>query len=392
MGSTIIEQDFPYDILRRGSKDASRHNHKVKEAARKQIKDIISQQDIISSENNKKVKIRLKDLHQYRFIHNRDRIDNIGRDEFDEFEKDEIITRPRDGDSGSPDKAGQDVGQELFEAEFTIEQLTDMMMEELKLPDFEEKKRNEIVSDVVEFTDIRKKYGEFACVDRKRTILANILRKSQLKKKWVPIIDEDLRFRTWEISQQKHSNAVVFLQMDRSGSMNEEKIYAVKALYFWIVQFLKRKYDRVEIKFISHDWVAREMSEKDFFMISPAGGTKISSAYELCRDIIKHNYPSSIWNIYCFHASDGDSYENDEDLCVEIIQEILNMGASLFAYTEIHMDEWRENNSDLYVKLESESKNEYRILVSKIYTLKDILETLKLFLRNSVRKTHAIGS
>ncbi len=91
MGSTIIEQDFPYDILRRGSRDADKHSKRVDDAARKQLKDIISQQDIITSEGNKKVKVRLKYLDQFRFLHNRDRQDTVGRDNYDELDDGEVF-------------------------------------------------------------------------------------------------------------------------------------------------------------------------------------------------------------------------------------------------------------------------------------------------------------
>ena len=81
MSSSIIDQDFPYDIIHRGSKDAHRHNKRIDDAVRKQLKDIITQQDIITSEGNKKIKVRLKYLDQFRFIHNRNKVDVIGRDE-----------------------------------------------------------------------------------------------------------------------------------------------------------------------------------------------------------------------------------------------------------------------------------------------------------------------
>ena len=259
MGSTIIEQDFPYDILHRGQRDESRHNKRVDEAARKQLKDIISQQDIITSEGNKKVKIRLKYLDQYRFVHNQDRIDVVGRDQFDEIDDGEILHKPTQGGGGDLRKAGQGSGDEIYEAEYTIDELTDMMTEELERPDLDETKKNEIVSEIIEWEDLRKRSGIRSLIDKRRTLLANIKRRAKLKKtKPIPLDNDDLRFRTWSIREEKHSNAVIFLMMDRSASMWEDKIYATKALYFWIVQFLRRKYDRVEIKFIAHDYHARE--------------------------------------------------------------------------------------------------------------------------------------
>lgn len=384
MSSTIIEQDFPYDILRRGKRDAIRHNKRVGEAVRKQLKDVISQQDIITSEGNKKVKVRLKYLDQYHFRHNPDRSDEIGRDEFGDLDEGEIISQPSGGE-GRPSKASDEVGSEVYETEFTIEELTEMMIEELDLPDLDDTKRNEITADVIEYTDRRKRHGIAGCLDKRQTLLAHLKRKAQLKaakESNISIIEDDLRFKTWEISQEKHSNAVVFLMMDKSGSM-DDKIYTVKALYFWIVQFLKRRYDKVDIKFIAHDFFAKELNESDFFKISQDGGTRVSAAYELCRDLIKHNYPSSVWNIYCFHSSDGDSW-NDEVQCVEIAKEILSLGANLFAYSEIDLT-GSENHSDLYNLLKRETKNKKhsKLMISIIHKPAEVLDTLQKFLKHS---------
>lgn len=388
MGSTIIDNDFPHDIIHRGQRDANRHNKRIDEAVRKQLKDLISQQDIITSEGNKKVKIRLKYLDQYRFRHNPDRMDEVGRDEFDDLENGEIISQPS-GDGGRPINAGDQAGEELYETEYTLEELTEMMIQELELPDLDDTKKTEITSDVLEYTDRRKRVGIEACLDKKQTLLAHIKRRSQMNvKKGVvlPMSQDDLRFKTWEIVKEKHSNAVVFLMMDRSGSMWADKIYAVKALYFWIVQFLRRRYDKVEIKFIAHDYYAKELSEKEFFTIADSGGTRVSAAYEMCRDIIKHNYPSDMWNIYCFHSSDGDSW-SDEAECVELAGDILCMGANLFAYAEIDLDSYRDGSSELFKLLKKASKTKYRrLMVSTIEKMEDIMDTLRKFLRHSHEK------
>lgn len=386
MGSTIIDHEFPHDIVHRGQRDANRHNRRVQEAVRKQLKDLISQQDIITSEGNKKVKIRLKYLDQYRFRQNPDRVDEIGRDEFDELEPGEIISQPGDGGGGVPIKPGDEAGEELYETDYTLEELTDLMIKELELPDLDDTKKTEITSDILEYTDRRKRVGIEACLDKRQTLLAYLRRRAQLGAKpsdSVPIIDDDKRFKTWEIASEKHSNAVIFLMMDRSGSMWDEKIYAVKALYFWIVQFLRRRYDKVEIKFIAHDYYAKELNEKEFFTISESGGTRVSAAYEMCRDMIKHNYPSDRWNIYCFHASDGDSW-SDESYCVELAGEIIQMGANMFGYSEIDFDNYREGPSELYRLLRKAAKNKHRrLLVSSIEKMEDIMETLRKFLKHS---------
>lgn len=381
MSSTIIEQDFPYDIIHRGKRDEGRHNKRVDEAARRQLKDIISQQDIITSEGNKKIKVKLKHLNKFRFKHNQDFVDVVGRDQFDELDKDDIIYKPNPNLS-SPTN-GNESGEEVYEAEYTVNELTDLMTEELELPSLNETKKNEIVSEVIEWEDLRKRTGVRSLLDRRKTLLANIKRRAKLKtKERLPFIDEDLRFRTWDIRTQKHSNAVIFLLMDRSGSMWNERIYAVKALYFWIVQFLRRKYDKVEIKFIAHDYEAKEMSEKDFFSISDSGGTRVSSAYNLCHKMISGHYPTSHWNIYCFHASDGDSW-SDEEECIEIVSKIIDLGANLFAYTEIDIDNFHNGGQSKLLSLFKKfSYKNPKVMSSVIESTSDILGVLEKFLKH----------
>ena len=386
MGSTIIEQDYPYEILHRGQRDQSRHNKRVDEAARKQLKDIISQQDIITSEGNRKVKVRLKYLDQYRFIHNKDRYDQVGRDQFDELEEGEVIERPDPSEGGGSIRAGDAAGEEIYEAEYTVEELTDMMIKELQLPDLDETRKNMIVSDILEWTDRRPYTGIQALLDKRKTLYESIKRRQKLGDGAPLITNDDLRYRTWNIEQQKHSNAVIFLMMDRSGSMWEDKIYTCKAFFFWVVQFLKRKYEKVEIRFIAHDAVARELPEKDFFTISDAGGTRVLSAYKMCHDMIKHSYPSEIWNIYCFHASDGDTWGDEEVQCMDLVREIVKLGAALFAYVEIDMDNYRKGeHSNLLRHFEGVITETDEVIASVLQSPEDILDALQKFLRHSLR-------
>lgn len=391
MSSTIIEQEYPYDIVRRGNRDAAKHNKKVQEALKKQLKDVISQQDIITSESNKKVKVRLKYLDSYVFRHSPEYLNDIRRDEFDELEEGEILHKPSK-DDGQGNNGDSDM---VYETEYTISDLTKLLIEDLNLPDLDETKKNEIVSQVVQYDDLRKKTGIFSLIDKKRTLLANLKRKAKEKipkEETCPISNEDLIFKTWSVRDEKHSNAVIFLMMDKSGSMSTNKIYAVKALYFWIVQFIKLKYKRVEIRFIAHDTQAQEVNEKEFFSIADGGGTSISYAFELCKDIITHNYSSSSWNIYCFYASDGDTW-GDEDKCVTLVEDIVNLGANLFAYSEVRMDDHiKDSESPLYRKLANKQSTYDEIIVSSIENNEDIIGVLQLLLKKTVRrKTESVA-
>src|SRR5713101_5042872 len=58
---------LPWELRRRGLKDSIRHDKRVKEAIRKNLKELIAEENIITSDGKKLVKIPLHYLDQYRF-------------------------------------------------------------------------------------------------------------------------------------------------------------------------------------------------------------------------------------------------------------------------------------------------------------------------------------
>ena len=81
---------------------------------------------------------------------------------------------------------------------------------------------------------------------------------------------------------------------------------------FWLNTWLRSQYRSLETRYIVHDAAAREVDEHTFFHLRESGGTKISSAYELCARMIDEKFPPSDWNIYPFHFSDGDIWGGDD--------------------------------------------------------------------------------
>ena len=59
--------EIPWDLRRRALKDSMRHDKRVKEAIRKNLKELIAEENIITSDGRKLVKIPLRYLDQYRF-------------------------------------------------------------------------------------------------------------------------------------------------------------------------------------------------------------------------------------------------------------------------------------------------------------------------------------
>ncbi|MGG3245878.1 DUF444 family protein, partial [Brevibacillus formosus] len=60
------------------------------------------------------------------------------------------------------------------------------------------------------------------------------------------ITDDDLRFKTWEEIIKPHSNAVIVAMMGTSGSMGVFEKYIARSFFFWMVRFLRTKYEKVE--------------------------------------------------------------------------------------------------------------------------------------------------
>jgi hypothetical protein len=127
--------------------------------------------------------------------------------------------------------------------------------------------------------------------------------------------------------------------------MGEFEKYIARSFYFWMVRFLRTKYNNVEIIFISHHTEAKEVTEEEFFHKGESGGTQVSSAYALALDIIKTRYPAQDWNIYPFHFSDGDNLPWDNEVCVKLVNEML-LESNLFGYGEIR-EGYRGSSSTL---------------------------------------------
>ena len=76
------------------------------------------------------------------------------------------------------------------------------------------------------------------------------------------------------------------------------------------------------------------------------GGTVVSSALKMMKEIVEARYSPNEWNIYGAQASDGDNWNDDSPICRQILEESLLPLVQYFAYVEItkrnHQALWRE--------------------------------------------------
>ncbi len=323
-----------WSLHRKAPADQARHNEKVKEAIRGNLADIVAEEAIVTSEGDKAIKVPIRSLELPHFRFDPNRKDNVGQGNGDSQIGDVLNESGQEG-PGKGKGAGDQPGFDYFEAEITIDELADLIFEDLELPNLEQKQAQQLESKVTRFNDIRKS-GPMATMDKKRTVLENIRRNAKDgHPTFGGLKNDDLRFKTWTEDIRFDTNAVIIAMRDVSGSMGEFEKYISRSFYFWMVKFLRKKYNQVEIVFITHHTEAKVVDEDTFFTLGESGGTKVSSAYRLALDVIKERYNPSQWNIFPFHFSDGDNWgETDNRLCLDLVGEMLRQ-CNVFGYGEI---------------------------------------------------------
>lgn len=369
----IKKQDW--ELSQRGLKDAARHREKIREALQKNIADIISDASIITRKKGQIVKVPIRGLKSYRFIYQREDSGGTGVGQ-GEGQPGDIIGRQPMPD-GHPGQPGEQPGIDYLETEIDIEELIEMMLKDLGLPNLKNKAAQETaVPKGWKFESIEK-HGPAVHLDKKRTMkeavrrttafVGELMRRTGKPEKdcqkalalargdlagaekilldgatleetaqSLPLYSEDLRYRTLGKEMEYHSNAVVLAMMDVSGSMGTMKKYLARSFFFWLVEFLKQKYHHVQIRFIAHTTEAKLVDEHEFFHKGESGGTFCYSAYELALHLIETEYNPVRWNIYPFHFSDGEDFEPVKT--VVSAKKLLQTGVNMLGYGEIQTD------------------------------------------------------
>jgi len=378
--------DF-WSMRKRAKRDGIRHSLRIKKAIKENLKDLISDSNIISSDGNKKIKIPLKFLDNYRFKHREDKNqEDVGQSDKDHNPGD-AIAHDGSGRRGLGSEPADSEGEEIYEEEISITEIIQMMLEDLDLPWLEQKDSAiEVETEDIRFSDISE-VGPLSNVDKKKTILENIKRNAKTGEPVIKNIKpEDLRYKVWELTKEYHSNAAVYFLMDRSGSMDEDKKYIAKSFFFWLAHFCKTKYKNVEIIFIAHDTVAKIVPEKNFFTISNSGGTLCSSAFKLALEHINNNHDPKIFNNYVFSFSDGDNWKQDNEECIKVVERLLEVCTAV-GYGEINPDIFSSSGDKQPKLLWSSLHQDFtksiihnRFMTAAISKKEDIYSCLKQFL------------
>src|SRR5215216_4447496 len=375
-----------WSLQRKGQIDQERHKERVREAIKKNLGSIVSNESIILSDGKRMVKVPIRSLDEYKFRFDYRKKKHVGTGDGNTKVGDVIAREGQPGQGpGQGPGAGDHPGQEYYEAEVDIDEIAKLIFEDLHLPYLEEKAKQAVQSKTTKFTEIRRS-GILSNLDKRRSLVENIRRQARQsgKAKIGPFKKEDLRYKTWEEQVEYQSNAVVIAMMDVSGSMGDFKKYIARSFYFWMVRFLKTKYDNVKIVFISHHTEAKEVSEEQFFTQGESGGTVVSSAYRLALDCIAERFPARDWNIYPFHFSDGDNYYSDNDEAVRLADELIAT-CNLFGYGEIGEEgasSYRRSSGALLSIFKDRLKHQERFVGVRIDDKEDVYPALKEFFGN----------
>src|SRR5690606_1426417 len=195
-----------------------------------------------------------------------------------------------------------------------------------------------------ELDEIVTQYGEH---DERTRELREEIAALRARVAAIPFIDSfDLRYNNRVPEPVPTSRAVMFCLMDVSGSMDEEKKATAKRFFMLLYLFLTRSYEEIDVVFIRHHTIAREVDEDDFFHSRESGGTVVSSALNLMRDTVAERYAGGGWNVHGAQASDGDNWDNDSPICREVLGNSVLPHCQYFAYVEITPAQpqnlWRE--------------------------------------------------
>jgi uncharacterized protein len=209
-----------WSLHRKGQQDQERHKEKVKQAIKENLSDLISDESIIMSDGRNIVKIPIRSLDEYRFRYNFNKSRQSGSGDGDTQIGDVIAQGKPDGQGpGQGPGAGDVPGLDYYEVGVSMEDLESILFAELELPNLAPKAPEQVVTNDIDFRDVRKK-GLSSNIDKKRTLIEAIRRNQLNATGQVRITPDDLRYKTWDDIEKPDSNAVVLALMDTSGSMD----------------------------------------------------------------------------------------------------------------------------------------------------------------------------
>ena len=384
----IIDRRF--DSKKKSAVNRQRFMRRFKQQIRRAVNDAIHDRSIRDLDNGEQISIPSKDLNEPHFQHGRGGIWEQVYSGNDQFSGGDLINRPLTGGGGGHGQgkaSNEGEGEDDFVFHLSREEFLDIFFDDLALP-------NLVRTQLARIADYKTQRAGFTSdgspaninivrsmrgalgrrlalgspfMSRLRELqreleevvaregedspealrLKDEIARARAKIEAIPFIDSfDLRYNNRIKVPKPTTQAVMFCVMDVSGSMDEEKKSTAKRFFMLLYLFLNRTYEHIDVVFIRHHTIAKEVDEEEFFHSRESGGTVVSSALKLMHEVIMQRYAGGNWNIYGAQASDGDNWDNDSPVCRELLGAQVLPYCQYFAYIEITPGEpqnlWRE--------------------------------------------------
>ena len=346
---------------------------RTKDEIRKSIHEKLGGRSINGSGDDQDVPINRKGISEPSFGH---KSDSGSRDIVlpgnEDFVEGDLLQKPQGGEGGGGSQGSPDgEGEDDFQFALSNDEFVNILFEDLELPHMISKE-NKVVEKVEMHRSGFTNDGNPAQLNLEKSMINSMGRRIALQKpkmrkirelealleteededkrleleeeisslriraRAVAFIDPvDLRYNNFTTSPKPSSQAVVFFIMDVSASMTESHKDLAKRFFMMLNLFISRKYKRVDAVFIRHHTQAKECDEEEFFTGRESGGTVVSSAFELAKDIMSERYSPSEWNVYFAQASDGDNWSDDNGKLLEILQNDILPVSQFFSYIEV---------------------------------------------------------
>ena len=346
---------------------------RTKDEIRKSIHEKLGGRSIKGSGDDQDVTINRKGISEPSFGH---KSDSGSRDIVlpgnEDFVEGDLLQKPQGGEGGGGSQGSPDgEGEDDFQFALSNDEFVNILFEDLELPHMISKE-NKVVEKVEMHRSGFTNDGNPAQLNLEKSMINSMGRRIALQKpkmrkirelealleteededkrleleeeisslriraRAVAFIDPvDLRYNNFTTSPKPSSQAVVFFIMDVSASMTESHKDLAKRFFMMLNLFISRKYKRVDAVFIRHHTQAKECDEEEFCTGRESGGTVVSSAFELAKDIMSERYSPSEWNVYFAQASDGDNWSDDNGKLLEILQNDILPVSQFFSYIEV---------------------------------------------------------
>lgn len=321
-------------MANRIERDNGRYREIIKGRVRKELKKYISHSELLGRKGKNLVSIPIPRVDTPHFRFDPGGMEGVGQGEGDVGD---VLGRGQPGE-GSGAGAGDQPGAHIMEVELTLEELAQLLGEMLELPHIEPRGKDHLFSQKDRYTSIRRT-GPETLRHFKRTYKHALKRQiasgdyNPSTPRVIPI-REDKFYRSWKEQPEPQANAAIIYMMDVSGSMGREQKDIVRTEIFWIETWLRSQYRNTMSRYIVHDVRAQEVDQHTFYHLRESGGTAISSAYLLADQLIDQDHPLDAWNIYAFHFSDGDNWNDDIERACQAVKQMLPK-LNMFGYGQV---------------------------------------------------------